>query len=626
MTIFRQIRERRMFQITAAYVVGAWAVLGVFDQLTDRGIFGAHGEVVYKIALIWVIIGVPAALLIGWNHGEKGAQSAPRSEIVSLILLALVAFGFSGMQVVQARNVVLQKAALDDVLDVRKVAVLYFDDKSPDKKHDFLAEGFTESLIQELTQVRDLTVISRNGSARVRGQGLSVEQIADTLGAGTIIEGVLEEKDANTLRVSVHLRDGKSGVDLSEPFAFEMPAGEVLAMTDTLVAKTAERLRTALGKEVRVRDSARGTDNTQAFLLLQRAEKSRKNAEAAPPTDTAAVQKLYSETETLLDQAQQADPKWSEPAAAHAWLLYRRAYRNQNNRQLADELATKSLPFAEKALQLDKNSARALEARGTANYFKVLLEVNADPATEEKLLNSAREDLIKAKDLDGSLATAHATLSHLYYREGNMSNAVIEAQAAYEADAYLEAADLVVWRLFNGAWELGDFAPAKRWCDVGKARFPTNYRFAACELRLMTSSTAQPSVDSAWALLARHDSLVPPPRRAFEHLRNEMVVAGAIARRATQDARDAQMLRDSAGRVLDRVGSQITPQIDGNNELTVVEAYVRAILGQKDAAITLLQRVKARNPAQFDAKLGLDKRWYWVELQADPKFKALFTN
>jgi hypothetical protein len=71
-----------------------------------------------------------------------------------------------------------------------------------------------------------------------------------------------------------------------------------------------------------------------------------------------------------------------------------------------------------------------------------------------------------------------------------MVNTMSEAKTAYDEDAYLESADLVVWRLFNATWELGDFTNSVQWCNEGNRRFPTNFRFAACALRLLTLESA----------------------------------------------------------------------------------------------------------------------------------------
>src|SRR5688572_18797087 len=131
MTLFRQIRERRLFQVALSFVGGAWVVLEVTDQFTSRGVLP---ELAYQIVLMWVIVGVPAALLIGWYHGEKGDQKAPRSEIAALSVLALIGIGLSLSRVSAHRAEASVKAASENVLETRRVAVMYFQDGTSDKK------------------------------------------------------------------------------------------------------------------------------------------------------------------------------------------------------------------------------------------------------------------------------------------------------------------------------------------------------------------------------------------------------------------------------------------------------------------------------------------------------------
>jgi hypothetical protein len=110
-------------------------------------------------------------------------------------------------------------------------------------------------------------------------------------------------------------------------------------------------------------------------------------------------------------------------------------------------------------------------------------------------------DLEEAVRLDPSLASAHATLSHFYARMDDRSATVLAARRAYEEDAYLVTADEVLWRLIAGYYDQESFQDARRWCDVGKGRFPEVLRFTQCRLLLMTTRAAEPDVDAAWSLL-----------------------------------------------------------------------------------------------------------------------------
>ncbi|HMG19191.1 MAG TPA: serine/threonine-protein kinase, partial [Gemmatimonadales bacterium] len=68
--------------------------------------------------------------------------------------------------------------------DLRHVAVLYFQDLSADSSLGFLADGLTEGLIEQLSQVRTLNVVSRNGVLPFRRSELPRDSIARAVGAG----------------------------------------------------------------------------------------------------------------------------------------------------------------------------------------------------------------------------------------------------------------------------------------------------------------------------------------------------------------------------------------------------------------------------------------------------------
>ena len=621
MTLFRKIRERRLFQVALSFVGGAWVALEVSDQLVDRGVIP---ELVYQILLMWVVVGVPAALMIGWFHGEKGDQKAPRIEIAALTVLALIGIGLSLSKVSAHRAEASTKAASENVLETRRVAVMYFHDATSDHKYEHIADGLTESLIDALSQVNDLHVISRNGSAQFRDSDLSPDSIAQLLGAGTLVEGTVEEK-GDKIRVSVSLVDGESGATIGRPFSIERSADDPVALKDSIAAETAVKLRSFLGDQIRLKDAARNTNNSQAWLALQRAEKLRKNAEAAiRQGDATAAQSAFAEAEAMLAQAEKMDPAWPDPAVARAVIAYRQSRLLQRTSP-TDALASaqKGLAAAEEALSRSKTNARALEMRGTLNYWIWLMKVTPDPAAQEKLLLSARKDLEEAVQYDASLASADATLSHLYLNVREMPNVLIAAQRAYTTDAYLEVADVVLWRLFTGSWQLHDFTAAIRWCETGSRRFPNDYRFTSCGLRNLITPATEPDIDHAWKLLTQLDSLTPPNLKAAEHARGELLVAGVIARRAGRESGQATVLRDSANAVINRVSQGITPELDPTGEVLTFLGVAHVLAGNQDQAIGVLERIKARDPVSWGQGKG-EVDWYWTDLRSHPKFATLF--
>jgi len=492
-------------------------------------------------------------------------------------------------------------------LDPRRVAVLYFADLSPDSSLGYLADGLTEGLIDELAPVRVLDVISRNGVAPFRHGDLPRDSVARVLQAGTLVEGSVEPVGGR-LRASIRLVDGASGVDIRRE-SFELPAGDVLAIRDSLARQAALVLRERIGEEIRVREQRAGTRSVEAWALVQRAERLRKDAERLiTHHQMPGATEAFTRADSLLTLAEQADDPWAEPPLLRGRIAYRRSRVVREPRDAVRWIGD-GLEHAGRAEARAGNDPKVLELRGTLKYWHWLLNVTPDPREHAELLQQAKADLETAVRLDPSLASAHSTLSHLYYQVGDRPSAVLAAQRAYEEDAYLDVARDVLWRLFIGSHDLAHFTQARRWCDEGQRRFPEYYRFVECQLFLMTTPGASPDIDRGWQLVARLDSLTPASIRAYEHHRGALLMGAAIARAG---------LADSARRVL--ASARPDHEADPTQELVLFEAFGRSLLGDYDDAINLLKRYVTAHHA-FRAQA--DMHWWWRDLKDHPRFKEL---
>src|SRR3989475_4900233 len=309
-------------------------------------------------------------------------------------------------------------------LDPRHVAVLYFADDSKDHTLGYLADGLTEALIEELRPVPSLTVISRNGVAPYSDPGVPPDSVARALKVGTIVRGDVELAGGGRgFRVFVRLIDGARGAGFKRA-SFEQPAGAVLAIRDSLAQRVAEFLRVRLGEELRVREERAGTRSVAAWSLVQQGERARKDAEARlAGDDVDGAFAGLDRADSLLAQAEAADPQWVEPMVQRGTIAHRRARLTRDRKEAARWLGV-ALAHAEQALRLVPGYPRALELRGTARYTKWLLDLSADPAEQAKLLTGARPDLEAATTTDPSQASAFSTLSHLYYQTDERAAAV----------------------------------------------------------------------------------------------------------------------------------------------------------------------------------------------------------
>ena len=525
---------------------------------------------------------------------------------VAAVLLVLI-FGATRL----SRDRGARPASGDHLLDPGAIAVLYFEDLSPGGEFQYLADGLTEGLIRDLSRVSGLDVVSGNGVAQFRGSTAPPAEIAGSLETGTLIRGSVEPV-GDQLRVSVRMVEGTSGVDIDRA-QFDVPSGAFLAAQDSLVDEVTWLLRERLGEEIRLRMRRAETSSVEAWALVQRGESERKAAEAALPTgDAEAVFASFHRADSLFALAATADPAWVEPPTLRGWVAYRES-RLASDLDAALEGIGRSLARAEEALALDPNAPKALELRGTTRYFKFLLGVTADPGEAQTLLRNARGDLEAAVDTDPSLASAHSTLSHLYYQTGELTQACLAAQLAYEADAYLDLANEILWRLFTTSFDTERLAQARGWCEEGRRRFPDEYRFWECKLWELTMPAVAPDVGEAWSLWERTVDLTPEPLKEYQSHRTLMGVAGVIARAELPDSARAVLSRARAG-----------ADVDAGGDLPYLEARVRTVLGDHQEAVDLLRQFLIGFSFQDQEEAEeWGNHWFWRDLRGNPDFERL---
>jgi eukaryotic-like serine/threonine-protein kinase len=495
-------------------------------------------------------------------------------------------------------------------LDPANIAVLYFSDLGGGDSLGYLADGLTEGLIRELGRVQGLSVISANGVAPFRNDSIPQDSVVRSLKVGTLVRGNVEETGGR-IRVTVRLVDGASGVDFQRS-SFEMPGSNALAIQDSLTQQVAGLIRQRLGQEIKVRAERERTKSPDAWALLQRAGQHQKAAEAlAIKGDTAGTSREFRQADTLLAAAEPLDAGWSDPAVARSMIAYRRARLSVDDPLQSGKWIEIGIGHAERALRLVQDNPQALETRGDLRYLKWLLNLVPDPSRARELLKSAREDLENAVRIAPAQASAWAMLSHLYYQTGDEIDVKLAARRAYEEDAYLSNADVVLSRLFFASYDLGQFPDAVHYCEVGQQRFPKDPKFVECRLWLMTTKARDPDVPLAWRLA---DSLVQASAegdREYQQLNAQMLVAGVLARAG---------LADSARHVAAR--SRGRPEIDPTRDLLYTEAIVRTTLGDKDEAIKALKSYLAVNPEKR-AGMADDPGWYFRSLAEDPRFQKL---
>jgi TolB-like protein/DNA-binding SARP family transcriptional activator/tetratricopeptide (TPR) repeat protein len=90
------------------------------------------------------------------------------------------------------------------------VAVLPFVNTSGDLGNEPFSDGLTDELIGTLGKISGLKVAGRTSSFALKGKGLGVRAIADTLGVGAVVEGSVR-REGSRLKVAVQLVNTSDG-------------------------------------------------------------------------------------------------------------------------------------------------------------------------------------------------------------------------------------------------------------------------------------------------------------------------------------------------------------------------------------------------------------------------------
>ncbi len=397
--VLREARRRRVFRVTAIYIVGAWVALQVAD-LAFPGLGIEESAILY----VWIgaILGLPIALFFGWRYDIIGGQivrtavsdvdadlSIGRTDYVILAVLSVVvvvtAVGLIS-QISDTRVPETTQFAVTDI-DPKSIAVLPFLNMSNDPEQEYFSDGISEDILNLLAKVPGLPVTSRSSAFSFKGQNLDVPTMAAKLNVAHVLEGSVR-KSGNQLRIVAQLIEVETDTHLwSETYDRELK--NVFAIQDEIAAAVVDALKiTLLGKEPRSTET-----NPEAYALYLRGIHFFNRATTVG----------HKQAETLLKQSLEIDPGF-----APAWTSLGNVYRFGANTfgvrpyDEGNELARDAI---QKALAIDPQYGPAYTA-----LARVKMDYDWDFTAADQHLQQARAlnpgdfpTLMAAADLNGTL-------------------------------------------------------------------------------------------------------------------------------------------------------------------------------------------------------------------------------
>lgn len=491
----------------------------------------------------------PSAKIAEPLNQRKGIK---RITIVSVLLLfALVGFGLYMF--------------FKPAPPVQSLAVLPF---SADQQTEYLSDGITESLINNLSRLSNLHVTARATAFSYKGKEVNPQQVGQELNVGTLLTGRIALL-GDSLIVQVDLIDAATGRQKWGE-RYQRKTSDIFAVQEEIGRQITERLRLRLSSEEQRQLTKRYTENADAYELYLRGR--------------YHLNKLtLKEVQTSVSYFQQAivfDPSY---ALAHVGLADAYSALALSVDMPATEFYPKAKASAEKAIEIDDRLAEAHASLGFAILFY------------DWDWSAAESQYKRALELNPNSAETHVAYAGLFTVLGRYTEGLAEIKRARELDPL---------NLRTNALE-GRFLVLAGRTDEGLARLrktielEPNYFLA--HLFASNAYIEKGMYSEAINEATRARDLSGGNAEAIAMIGYALAISGK---------------REEARALLDELKKRSTERYVPPYDF----ALIHNGLGERDEVFAWLERgVEQRDPKMIFLKGGLQ----WKNLRDDPRFVGL---
>jgi serine/threonine protein kinase len=330
---------------------------------------------------------VPRQRVKPWWRGKAAIGGMVVGIVTLLVLVAMVFFSSNASK----------------TSEIDSVAVLPLVTNNSDQNTEFLSDGITDSLIDSLSQIPHLRVMSRSSVFHYKGREIDPETVGRELKVTAVLTGRLMQQGENVF-VNTELVNAKDnshiwGAD------YKRKVSDILSLQEELAHTISGKLRLTLTNDQRQRFAKQSTSNPDAYQLYVKGRYYQ---------DKWTVEGWTTAIE-FFRQAIERDPNF---ASAYAGIAESYAMLAYFGDQPASERA---IAAAKRAISLNDDLAEAHASMGLAALMRW------DWST-------ADQELLHAIELNPNVSEIHVYRSWYLAAVGRLSDAVVDGISAQELD------------------------------------------------------------------------------------------------------------------------------------------------------------------------------------------------
>jgi serine/threonine protein kinase/Tfp pilus assembly protein PilF len=225
---------------------------------------------------------------------------------------------------------------------IDSIAVLPFENLSTNKDLTYLSDGVSESLINQLSQLPQLKVISRNSSFKFRDENPDLPNIASKLGVRAVVTGSVAQI-GDELMIKFEIVDAPENKHLLGG-QYNRKASDLLEIQNEIAQSVSEQLHLKLTDFQSKRIANNGTEDSEAFRYY-----------LSGLVELNGPQNVLGKALEYFQKAVELDPDFADAHTEIAWIYWNRANASGDPKQLMPKVKAET----ELALAKDPNLAKA---------------------------------------------------------------------------------------------------------------------------------------------------------------------------------------------------------------------------------------------------------------------------
>jgi TolB-like protein/class 3 adenylate cyclase/Flp pilus assembly protein TadD len=367
--------------------------------------------------------------------------------------------------------------------DKPSIAVLPFQNMSPDPEQEYFADGMVEDIITGLSRTKSLFVIARHSTFTYRGKAVDIKQIGRELGVRYVLEGSVR-KAGNRVRITGQLLDAATGAHLWAD-RFDSQLEDIFDLQDRVTSSVIGAIFPQLERAEIARAQRKPTESLQAYDYYLRALASLYRFTRKENIKALRLTKI----------AQGLDPEFGLSYALGATCYTQRKGFGWGS-DAAQEVAEAGR-LARRAIELDKDDPTVLAGAGQALAF-VVGEVEEGAALVSRAIT-----------LDPNLAIARNWRGWIHLWLGEIDAAIAQFHVALRLSPLHPRINLAHAGLAYGHFFAGRNEEASSWAATAVRQQPN---YLSAQRIMMACHAMSGRLEEAREVCARAMQLNPAQR------------------------------------------------------------------------------------------------------------------